>query len=139
MSVELLAKTALVYGLVIWVGGLIHLTFAAIPEARILDDRMLRLRIMAGMMRRYNPITWTAIAASAISATYLAFVENIGLPEAAALTTLYTAISLDFFHSFIYGPRASKGDAKARSTAMNIARAEIPLVLTLPPLFTLLM
>ncbi|MEM2236924.1 MAG: hypothetical protein QXR26_01165 [Candidatus Caldarchaeum sp.] len=139
MSVELLAKSALVYGLVLWAGGLIHLTLAAIPETRILDDRLLRLRMMAGMMKRYNPLAWTAIPVLTVSATYLALMKNMGFPEAAALTTLYTALALDFVHSFVYGPRAAKGDVKARRTAFNIARVEVPLVVALPLLLTMLM
>lgn len=139
MNVELLAKAALVYGLVLWAGRLIHLSFAAIPETRVLDDRLLRRRMMAGMMRRYNPLAWTAIPASTISATYLAMSKGGGSLEAAALAVLYTAFLLDFVHSFVYGPRAAKGDAMARGTAYNIARAEIPLVIVLPPLMTLLL
>ncbi len=135
----LLAKVVAVYGLVVWAGGLIHLTFAAIPQTNILDDRLLRLRLMAGMMKRYNPFAWSSLTALIIAATYLALHRGSVWLSTMALTVLYTAFMLDFIHSFVYGPRAARGDAKARRTALLLARAELPFVLVLPILLTALL
>jgi len=139
MILEFFAKAALIYGLVIWAGGLIHLLAAAIPSTALVEDRMLRMRLMAGMMKRFNPAAWTGLTALTVSATYLVLSQNIELLQAAVLTALYSALILDFLHSFIFGPKASSGDAAARRKALTIARLETPIVFILPILLTALL
>jgi hypothetical protein len=103
--VEFLARAAAVYALVVWAGGTFHLTFAAIPEASRLDSG-LRLRVMAGMMRRYNPFAWTALPVLLAATSYLALFKT-GLRLVPIITLL--AVAASFIHSFIYGPRAVRG------------------------------
>ncbi|MCS6769563.1 MAG: hypothetical protein NZ570_03910 [Candidatus Caldarchaeum sp.] len=139
MTVELVARVALVYGLVLWAGGLIHLAAAVVPQARMLEDRATVLRMMGGVMKRYNPVAWTALIALTVSATYLAAAQGFKPLHSAALAVLYTAFTLDLFHSFVYGPKAAAGDTEARRTALVLAKIETPLALALLPLMALLL
>jgi hypothetical protein len=65
---------------------------------------------MAGMMRRYNPFAWTALPVLLAATSYLALFKT-GLTLVPIITLLAVAASftLDFIHSFIYGPRAVRG------------------------------
>jgi hypothetical protein len=133
--VEFLARAAAVYALVVWAGGIFHLTFAAIPEASRLDSG-LRLRVMAGMMRRYNPFAWTALPVLLAATSYLALFKT-GLRLVPIITLL--AVAASFIHSFIYGPRAVRGDGAARRKALTLAWAETLMVFALPPLVAALL
>jgi uncharacterized membrane protein len=131
--VEFLARAAAVYALVVWAGGIFHLTFAAIPEASRLDGG---LRVMAGMMRRYNPFSWTALPVLLAATSYLALFKT-GLTLVPIITLL--AVAASFIHSFIYGPRAVRGDWAARRKALTLAWAETLMVFALPPLVAALL
>jgi uncharacterized membrane protein len=132
--VEFLARAAAVYALVVWAGGIFHLTFAAIPDASRLDTG-LRLRVMAGMMRRYNPFAWTALPVLLAATSYLALFKT-GLTLVPIITLLAVAASI---HSFIYGPRKVRGDGAARRKALTLAWAETLMVFGLPPLVAALL
>jgi hypothetical protein len=137
--VEFLARAAAVYALVVWAGRIFHLTFAAIPEASRLDSG-LRHRVMAGMMRRYNPFAWTALPVLLAATSYLAlFKTGLTLVPIITLLAVAASLSLDFIHSFIYGPRAVRGDGAARRKALTLAWAETLMVFGLPPLVAALL
>ncbi|MEM0478078.1 MAG: hypothetical protein QXN23_05175 [Candidatus Caldarchaeum sp.] len=128
-----LTRLGIFYGLVFWVGGIAHLAFAAIPLLAKLDNPMDRTRLMGGMMKKYNPVAWTAIPILITSTTYLTLhsAGKTPLPQI-TLAILYTAALLDFLHSFILGPRAASGKKHARTLALAAARVETALALALP-------
>lgn len=128
-----LTRLGIVYGLVFWVGGIAHLAFAAIPQLAKLENIVDRTRLMGGMMKRYNPVAWTAIPILIASTTYLTLHSAGKTPlPLITLAILYTAAVLDFLHSFILGPRAASGKTHARTLALTVARVETALALALP-------
>ena len=140
MVLETLARIAAVYSLVVWLGGIIHLAVAAIPQLKIVEDRRLRMVLTAGMMRRYNPLSWAALTILLASTMYIALPKLMmdGSPSSIAVTVVMATVFLqDFIHSFIYGPKAARGDAKARRIANLLAFSEIPPALALPALLSL--
>jgi uncharacterized membrane protein len=140
MVMETLAHIAAVYSLVVWLGGIIHLAAAAIPQLRVVEDRRLRIALTAGMMRRYNPLSWTALTILLASSVYIALPRLMmdGSPISIAVIIITATVFIqDFIHSFIYGPRAARGDTQARKKANLLAISEIPPALTLPALLAL--
>ena len=141
MVLETLARIAAVYSLVVWLGGIIHLAVAAIPQLRVVEDRRLRMTLTAGMMRRYNPLSWAALTILLASSLYIALTRLMvdGSPTSHAVIIITATVFIqDFIHSFIYGPRAAKGDTQVRKMANLLAISEIPPALTLPALLILL-
>ncbi|MEM0349615.1 MAG: hypothetical protein QXE96_04725 [Candidatus Caldarchaeum sp.] len=135
-----LARLGIVYGLVFWVGGIAHLAFAAIPQLATLENRIERTRLMGGVMKRYNPIAWTAIPILITATTYTALhTSGTSSTTILILATLYTAALLDFLHSFILGPRAATGNTNTRTLALAVARVETALALALPLLIAVLL
>ena len=138
---ELAARIVATYSLVVWLGGILHLALAAIPQIRTLEDRQTRILLTAGMMKRYNPYSWAALTILTISIFYLGLPkaltgENVlALPGMLIVSGLFAA---DFIHSFIYGPRAARGDIHARKKANILAMSEIPPALALPAVIILI-
>jgi uncharacterized membrane protein len=138
---ELAARIAASYSLVVWLGGILHLAIAAIPQIRLLEDRQLRIFLTAGMMRRYNPYSWTALTMLTMSVLYLGLskaLAGVGVLAVAGIVLVVGLFAADFIHSFIYGPKAAGGDISARRKANILAISEIPPALALPAIIVLL-
>ncbi|MEM4296843.1 MAG: hypothetical protein QXI97_03050 [Nitrososphaerota archaeon] len=138
MELDTLARIAATYSLIIWLGGLLHLAVAAMPQVRMVEDRRMRIFLTVGMMRRYNPPSWAALSILLISTLYLSLSLWTGLLSVLALALVMVVFIMDFTHSFVYGPRAAKGDIHARKIANILAVSEIPPALALPTILTLL-
>jgi len=141
--IEAAAKILAGYALIIWLGGTLHLAIATVPQiVKSIEDSGLRTRLIAGIMSRYNGVSWTALLILLASVSLLTFINinntSIILITATASLTFIVAF-LDFIHSFIYGPRAARtGSPEARRKAMLIARVETLLALPIPALILML-
>ena len=139
---EKIIEIVIVYALIIWLGGTLHLAISVVPTlARRVNDHTLKTSLIGGIMSSYNKVSWAALIALLSGVfTLLVLRASSGISPITLITaTLTSALAiLDFLHSFIYGPRAVRESSpKARKTAMQIARIETLLAIPLPILITL--
>jgi len=129
------------YSTVLWLGPTLHLGLAVVPQlARSVDDRALRAGLIVGIMRRYNPASWTSLTLLLVSTLTVSLTRfqsgqiQLSLGPMILVSLLFI---LDFLHSFIFGPRGFSSEA-SRRTAVNIAKVETILALPLPALLLML-
>lgn len=140
--IEKILEIVIVYSLVIWLGGTLHLAISVVPTiAKKVNDHILKSSLIGGIMSSYNRVSWAALLSLLVGVLLITLLRaSSGITPliiiTAALVSLLTI--LDFLHSFIYGPRAVRDNSQsARRMAMRIARVETLLAIPLPILIFL--
>jgi uncharacterized membrane protein len=138
----------------VWVGGVVALTFAAIPVIRRLPPAE-RGPAMKAVGRRWRPIGWSSLAVLALTGLELARRWNAFDPDVflswerpgslilAKLVLGAAVIALAAVHDYWLGPLLARqiregGEQTARPPLVAVGRASLAFTLALPVLGVLI-
>lgn len=127
----LVARIVHILAAAVWIGGTVFLAAVAVPYARTLDEAR-RSEVVTALGRRFRPVAWTALAASAASGLYTMY--RFGLMNWASLRAAEygngllikigfaaIVIVLAAIHDFVLGPRFER-TGRGRGALIAIAR-----------------